>query len=93
MLSGEGDPDFEGDADGGFEGDADGENSDDDIFVEEKWYEKTKAKNWTMHENERPGMEIQPIPCTGPAEFFRPNLTDEELKGVGGKLNIKKKKR
>jgi hypothetical protein len=36
MLSGEGDPDFEGDADGGFEGDADGENSDDDIFVEEK---------------------------------------------------------
>ena len=44
-----------------------------------------------MHENGRPGMEIQPIPCTGPAEFFRPNLTDEELKGVGGKLNIKKK--
>jgi hypothetical protein len=36
MLSGEGDPDFEGDADGDFEGDADGENSDGDIFVKEK---------------------------------------------------------
>jgi hypothetical protein len=45
MLSGKGDPDFEGDADGNPKGDADGEDSDDNIdFFEEKRYEKIKAK-------------------------------------------------
>ena len=83
MLSGEGDPDFEGDADGNFEGDVDGEDSDDDIdLFKEKRYEKTKAENWTMHENGRPRRDIQAIPFTGPAEFFGPNLTGEELKGM-----------
>jgi hypothetical protein len=83
MLSGKGDPDFEGDADGDLEGDADGEDLDEDIdFFEEKRYEKTKAKNWTMHKNGRPGRVIHPIPFTGPAEFFSPNLSDEELKGM-----------
>ena len=47
-----------------------------------KVYKKIKAKNWTMHESKWPGREIQPIPFTGPAEFFRPNLTDKELKGM-----------
>jgi len=83
MLSGEGDPDFEGDADGNFEGDVDGEDSDDDIdLFKEKRYEKTKAEKWTIHENGRPGRDIQAIPFTGPAEFFCPNLTGEELKGM-----------
>jgi hypothetical protein len=44
MLSGEGDAYFEGDADA--------EDPDEDIdLFEEKRYEKTKAKNWTKHEN------------------------------------------
>jgi hypothetical protein len=75
MLSGKGDADFEGDADG--------EDSDDDIdLFEEKRYEKTKAKNWTKHKNGQPGREICLIPFTGPAEFFRPNLSDDEVKGM-----------
>ena len=74
-------PSGKGDAD--FEGDADGEDSDDDInLFEEKRYTKTQAKNWTMHENGQPGRVIHPIPFTGPAELFRPNLTDDELKGL-----------
>ena len=78
MLSGEGDADFEG-AD--FEGDADGKDLDEDIdLFEEKRYEKTKEKNWTMRKNGLPGREIHPIPLTGPAEFCRPNLSDNELK-------------
>ena len=45
VLSGKGDPDFEGDADSNFEGDVDDNDSDDDIdFFKEKRYEKTKAK-------------------------------------------------
>ena len=35
-----------------------------------------------MHENGQPGRVIHLIPFTGPAEFFRPNLTDEDLKGM-----------
>jgi len=35
-----------------------------------------------MHENGRPGREIWPIPYTGLAELFSPNLTEEELKGM-----------
>ena len=73
MLSGKGDMDFEGDADG--------KDSDDDVdLFEEKRYEKSKAKNWTMHKNGQPGREIHPIPFTGPAEFFRPNISDNKLK-------------
>ena len=75
MLSGDGDTDFEGDADA--------EDSDDDIdLFEEKRYEKTKSKNWTKHENGRPWREIHPIPFTGLSEFFRPNLSDDEVKGM-----------
>jgi hypothetical protein len=78
MLSGEGDADFES-AD--FEGNADGKDSDEDIdLFEEKRYEKRKEKNWMMRKNGLPGREIHPIPLTGPAEFFRPNLSDDELK-------------
>jgi hypothetical protein len=75
MLSGECDVDFEGDADA--------EDSDDDIdLFEEKRYEKTKTKNWTKHKNGRPGREIHPIPFTGLAEFFQPNLSDDKVKGM-----------
>ena len=73
MLSGKRDADFEGDADG--------EDLDNDInLFEEKRYEKSKAKNWTKHENGRPGRKIHPIQFTGPAEFFRPNLSEDKLK-------------
>ena len=41
-----------------------------------------KNKNWTIHDKGRPGREIHPVPCTGPAEFFYPNFSDEELKGM-----------
>ncbi len=45
MLSGKGDPDFEGDADGNLEGDADGEDSDDDIdFFQGKAIQKNKSQ-------------------------------------------------
>jgi hypothetical protein len=69
VISGEGDADIEGDADG--------KDSDDDVdLFEEKRYKKTKAKNWTMHKNGRPGREIHPIPFTGMSEFFCPNISD-----------------
>ncbi len=35
-----------------------------------------------MHANGRPGRVIHPIPFTGLAEFFRPNISDKELKGM-----------
>jgi hypothetical protein len=75
MLSGDGDADFEGDAD------AEDSNDDIDLF-EEKRYEKTKTKNWMKHENGRPGRYIHPIPFTGLSEFFRPNLSDDKVKGM-----------
>jgi hypothetical protein len=34
------------------------------------------------HKNGQDGREIHPILFTGPAEFFRPNLSDEEVKGM-----------
>ena len=65
------------------DGDTDGENSDKDMdFFEKRRYKKTKPKNWTMHENGRPGRVIHPILFTGPAKFFRPNISDEKLKGI-----------
>jgi hypothetical protein len=35
-----------------------------------------------MHADGQPGRVIHPILFTGPAEFFRPNISDEELKGM-----------
>ncbi|KAL3774010.1 hypothetical protein ACHAW5_004860 [Stephanodiscus triporus] len=57
------------------EGDADGENSYEDMdFFKERWYKKTKPKF---------GRCIHPIPFTGPAKFFHPNISDKgELKGM-----------
>ena len=75
MLSGKGDADCEGDADA--------EGSDEDInLFEEKRYEKTIAKIWTKHKNGRDGREMHLILLTGPAEYFRPNLSDDKVKGM-----------
>ena len=35
-----------------------------------------------MHANGQPGRVIHPIPFTGRAESFRPNIFDKELKGM-----------
>jgi hypothetical protein len=43
---------------------------------------KTKATNWMMHVDGQPGRVIHPIPFTGLADFFCPNISDEELKGM-----------
>ncbi len=70
----------EGDADGYSGGEDDEDDSDNDLF-KEKRYKKTKAKNWTKHTNRSPGRDILPIPFGGTTEFFRPKVSDEELKG------------